>query len=309
MTTRTGPAEASAASAVPLGATPTAPADAPPVPADLQPGTVTRLSPLVRRVVAPNPGLMTGPGTNTYLVGADGEPAIVVDPGPDIEQHLDVVASCGPVGWIVVTHTHLDHSPGAPPLSERTGAPILAFAPRDGLGPDELLVHGQEVGDGTRLEAVHTPGHASNHLCFWLRSERLLFSGDHIMSGSTVVISPPDGDMAVYLESLRAVRRLDAAAIAPGHGSLITDPLAVIDGYLSHRLAREAQILDTLRFAGMVDLDALVAAVYPEIAPGLVPMAKRTAWAHLRKLAAEGRVHTVDVDVDTGAWAVVPEGA
>ncbi|MDP1804593.1 MAG: MBL fold metallo-hydrolase, partial [Acidimicrobiales bacterium] len=166
-------------------------------------GVASALSPLVRRIVAPNPGKMTGPGTNTYLVGID--EIVVIDPGPDIESHLDAIAGCGGdrIRWIACTHTHPDHSPGAAGLKARTGADVLAFDGRDDLVIDRALGDGDMI-EATEftLRAVHTPGHASNHLCFLLEQERVLFSGDHIMNGSTVVIRPPDGDMAVYLEQL-----------------------------------------------------------------------------------------------------------
>ena len=209
------------------------------------------LSPLVRRIVAPNPGLMTGPGTNTYLVGID--EIAVIDPGPDDPEHLDAIAGCGGdrIRWIVCTHTHPDHSPGAAGLKARTGAEVLAWDSRDGLEVDQKIKGGHRI-EATefRLLAVHTPGHASNHLCYLLEEEHMLFSGDHIMQGSTVVISPPDGNMTQYLESLAAVRAIRLRSIAPGHGHLIEDPKAVIDEYIEHRLAREQQILDLLVRAG-----------------------------------------------------------
>src|SRR3954470_10149517 len=174
---------------------------------DLTPGVPSALSPLVRRIVAPNPGPFTGPGTNTYLVGID--EVAVIDPGPDDEAHLDAIAGAGSgrIRWILCTHTHPDHSPGAAGLKERTGAEILSFADRDGLVCDRHLADGDTV-EGTEftLRAVHTPGHASNHLCFLLERERLLFTGDHVMDGSTVVISPPDGDMGEYLASLQRLQ-------------------------------------------------------------------------------------------------------
>ena len=215
----------------------------------LVPGVASALSPLVRRIVAPNPGMMTGPGTNTYLVGID--EIVVVDPGPDDKGHLDAIAGCGGdrIRWIVCTHTHPDHSPGAAGLQARTGAEVLAYDARDDLAIDRPLSDGDVI-EATEfvLRAVHTPGHASNHLCFVLEQERLLFSGDHIMEGSTVVISPPDGDMAVYLASLERVKTLRPRlrTIAPGHGHLIDDPAVRLAGYITHRLEREAAILAAL---------------------------------------------------------------
>ena len=204
-----------------------------PAPKPLVTGVASALSPMVRRVLAPNPGVMTGPGTNTYLVGID--EVAVIDPGVDDESHLDAIVGCGGdrIRWILCTHTHPDHSPGAAPLKKRTGAEVLAFASRDGLEVDTEITEGFRI-EATefRLRAVHTPGHASNHLCYLLEEERLLFSGDHIMQGSTVVIAPPDGDMAAYLDSLERIRSMRLRCIAPGHGHLIDDPRSIIDEYI-----------------------------------------------------------------------------
>src|SRR5438045_6103 len=234
-----------------------------PAPKPVVPGVASELSPMVRRVLAPNPGVMTGPGTNTYLVGID--EVAVIDPAIDDAGHLDAIVGCGGdrIRWIFCTHTHPDHSPGAAALKERTGAEVLAFDARDGLEVDTAIEDGYQI-EATefRLSAVHTPGHASNHLCYLLEEERLLFSGDHIMQGSTVVIAPPDGDMALYLQSLERVRSLRLRSIAPGHGYLITDPNAVIDEYLSHRLDRERQVLDAVA-AGDRTTAEIVARLYP----------------------------------------------
>jgi len=258
---------------------------------ELVPGVARALSPMVRRIVAPNPGLMTGPGTNTYLVGID--EVAVIDPGPDDDSHREAIIGCAGdrIHWVAVTHTHSDHSPGVAALAEATGAEVLAFDERDGLAIDRSLADGDVI-EGTefRLTAVHTPGHASNHLCYLLQQERLLFSGDHIMQGSTVVIAPPDGDMAAYLEQLRRLRELKLRAIAPGHGELIEDPVAKIDEYLTHRAAREQAIASALRSAGTAGVDDLVATVYVDVAEELHPVARLSVWAHLRKLASEGHV-------------------
>jgi glyoxylase-like metal-dependent hydrolase (beta-lactamase superfamily II) len=219
----------------------------------------------------------------------------------------------GRLRWILVTHTHIDHSPLSAALKERTGAQIVAFGPAPKLqshvgttaaldahdaafAPDRVLSDGDSVDTGEmRITAVHTPGHTSNHLCFELDGTGLLFSGDHVMSGSTVVIAPPDGDMAVYLESLEKVREREVRRIAPGHGDIIEDPAGVLDGYLRHRREREAQILRELgasdpeqgaRIAG------LVSAIYVDVPPELHPVARFSVWAHLRKLLAEGRART-----------------
>ena len=272
--------------------------EAPPPP-EIIPGVARALSPLVRRIVAANPGIMTGPGTNTYLVGID--EIAVIDPGPDDDDHLDAIAGCGGdrIRWILATHTHKDHSPGIAGLKKRTGAEVLAFDERDDLVIDRALADGDRV-EATefRLTAVHTPGHASNHLCYLLEEERLLFSGDHVMEGSTVVIRPPDGDMAVYLDSLARIRSLrpPLRAIAPGHGHVIDDPAKVIDYYVEHRAEREQALLQALQHAGKATIDDLVATVYTDVDEERHPIARHTVHAHLRKLKTEGKAKGKDLD-------------
>jgi glyoxylase-like metal-dependent hydrolase (beta-lactamase superfamily II) len=277
-------------------------ADAP-QPKPIVHGVASALSPLVRRIVAPNPSMMTGPGTNTYLVGID--EIVVVDPGPDIESHLDAIAGCGGdrIRWIVCTHTHEDHSPGVAGLKARTGAEVLAFDARDDLEIDRPMADGDVI-EATEfvLRAIHTPGHASNHLCFLLEQERMLFSGDHIMEGSTVVIAPPDGDMGAYLRSLDRLTSLRPRlkSIAPGHGHLIEAPAAKIEEYVTHRLAREAQVLDTLARTGTTTIEALVKEIYADVPEALHVMAGFSVWAHLRKLVDDGKVTGDALD---GEWA------
>ena len=267
---------------------PTAPAD-PARPVTLAPGVV--------RVTAPNPGMMTGPGTNSYLVGTS--ELAVVDPGPDEPSHVDalVEAGRGRIRWIVVTHTHLDHAPAAAPLAERTGAEVIGFGPRDDFLPDQSVEEGFELaGDGFCLRALHTPGHASNHLCWELLGEQMLFSGDHVMQGSTVVVAPPDGDMAGYLSSLERLVTLDPPlrSIAPGHGSLIDDPDAVVRALVAHRLEREEKVRHALRSAGRATVDELVPIVYDDVVEALYPVARFSLWAHLRKLRADGEASATD---------------
>jgi glyoxylase-like metal-dependent hydrolase (beta-lactamase superfamily II) len=268
-------------------------------------GVASALSPLVRRIVAPNPSMMTGPGTNTYLAGID--EIVVVDPGPDIESHLDAIAGCGGdrIRWIVCTHTHEDHSPGVAGLKERTGAEVLAFDARDDLVIDRPMGDGDVI-EATEfvLRAIHTPGHASNHLCFLLEQERMLFSGDHIMEGSTVVIAPPDGDMAAYLRSLDRLTALRPRlrSIAPGHGHLIEKPAAKIEEYVTHRLAREAQVLDVLERAGTTTIEPIVKEIYADVPEELHVMAGYSVWAHLLKLVEDGKAKGDALD---GEWSAV----
>jgi glyoxylase-like metal-dependent hydrolase (beta-lactamase superfamily II) len=280
----------------------------PPPPKPLVTGVASALSPMVRRILAPNPGVMTGPGTNTYLVGID--EVVVLDPGPDEDGHLDAILGCGGdrIRWVVCTHTHPDHHPLTARLAKATGAEVLAYDSRDGLAVDRELRDGDLI-EATefRLRAVHTPGHASNHLCFLVEEERLLFSGDHVMQGSTVVIAPPDGDMAEYLVSLHRLRSLrpPLRAIAPGHGHLIEDPATALDELIAHRLERERQVLATLDgLGGRATPAELAAVIYPDLVEELVPRARQTVHAHLRKLGDEGRVGSDDPDDEGSAWAV-----
>lgn len=278
----------------------------------LEPGLVVSLSERLRRVLCPNPSVMTGPGTNTYVVGTDD--LVVIDPGPDLVEHIEAVAAVGEradgsnsINRILCTHTHGDHSPGAARLAELTGAEVLAYTDRDGLVCDRHLVDRDVVsGTGFSLRAIHTPGHASNHLCFLLEEESILLSGDHVMDGSTVVITPLDGDMGQYLAAVQ--RLLDwtpaFAAIAPAHGHLITDPRAKLDEYLTHRLDRERQVADALSVAGRggADTGELVAAIYTDVPEFLHPVARFSVWAHLRKLADEGRANATDPDDANARW-------
>ena len=275
----------------------------PPAPEVLEPGVARALSPMVRRIVAPNPGPMTGPGTNTYLIGID--EVVVVDPGPEDASHLDAILGCGGdrIRWVALTHHHPDHAPGAVALCERTGAELLAFGRREGVRPDRRLADGERI-EATefRLRAVHTPGHSSDHICYFLEEERMLLSGDHIMEGSTVVIRPPDGDMTAYLESLAKVRALRLRSIAPGHGRLIERPNELIDWYIAHRLEREAKVVDALSDAGRATVDQLVPVVYAEVPEVLYPVARHSLHAHLLKLADDGRVEGRTL---TGKWTFV----
>ncbi|MFN8038519.1 MAG: MBL fold metallo-hydrolase [Acidimicrobiales bacterium] len=273
-----------------------------PAPEPLVPGVARALSPMVRRIVAPNPGIYTGPGTNTYLVGID--EIVVVDPAVDDPSHLDAIIGCGGdrIRWIAVTHTHIDHATGAAALAERTGAEVLGFGAKDGFKPDRRLRDGDVV-DSTefRLRAIHTPGHASNHLCYLVEEERMLLSGDHINSSATVVIRPPDGDMVAYLDSLAALRKLRLRSIAPGHGHLIENPGETIDWYIEHRNEREAKVLAALTEAGSAKIDQLIPVVYDDVDEERWPIARYSLHAHLLKLVGEGKVSGKTL---TGKWSV-----
>jgi glyoxylase-like metal-dependent hydrolase (beta-lactamase superfamily II) len=269
------------------------------------PGVAARIDELVVRMTAPNPGVMTGPGTNAYIVGCN--ELALIDPGPYSESHLAALLQA--VGtqlkWILCTHTHLDHSPGARVLKKVTGARIAGYpaVPDDGrqdtgFAPDRPLRDGDCVElDGLRLRAIHTPGHASNHLCYLLEQRKLLFTGDHVMQGSTVVISPPNGDMQAYLQSLERLLVLDIATIAPGHGHIIETPHAEARRLIAHRLKREQKVVDALSEKGMGTLDELLPLVYSDTPPRLHPVARRSLHAHLVKLQRENRVVESD-----GAW-------
>ena len=267
---------------------------------DIVAGRAVRLSPHVLRVTAHNPGVMTGPGTNSYLVGA-GDHWAVIDPGPDLAEHqqalLDAVAAVhGRITRILVTHTHRDHSPGAAALALATGAPVwgqVAAHPQwqdESFAPQREPQHGERIAlaPGVTLRVLHTPGHASNHLCYLLEEEKTLFTGDHVMQGSTVVINPPDGDMAAYLRALQALLDEDLDWLAPGHGFLVDQPHAVLRALIAHRLRREARVRDALREAGAGSLDDLVLLAYADVPPALHPVARRSLLAHLLKLQADG---------------------
>ncbi len=280
---------------------------------DIAAGRAVRLSPRVLRVTAPNPGVMTGPGTNSYLVA---DPLLnrwtVIDPGPADADHLAALlaAAPGPIERIVVTHTHRDHSPGAAALAAATGAPVLGRLPDFAVGQDPSFaptIHlaGSEtivLGAHATLRVIHTPGHASNHLCYLLEEEKTLFTGDHVMQGSTVVINPPDGEMAAYLDALRALLAIDLDWLAPGHGFLVAQPHEAISALIRHRLAREAKVLAALQSLAAdsaASIERLVAAAYADTPLALHPLAQRSLLAHLRKLQADGLALE-----DSGRWAL-----
>jgi glyoxylase-like metal-dependent hydrolase (beta-lactamase superfamily II) len=259
-------------------------------------GEVYSISERVRRITAPNPSVMTGPGTNSYVIG--NESLAVLDPGPDIAGHIDALIRLvgAKLRWILCKHTHLDHSPAAKALHEATGAQVIGRSPPGDGRQDLTFEPDWEMHDGERLEApgftlraLHTPGHASNHLCYFLEEERLLFTGDHVMQGSTVVITPPDGSMLDYLAALERLLAIDIARFAPGHGHVIETPHDEVRRLVKHRLGREDKVLAALRKAGRGDLDKLVLLAYDDVSEKLHPVARRSLLAHLLKLEHEGR--------------------
>jgi glyoxylase-like metal-dependent hydrolase (beta-lactamase superfamily II) len=263
---------------------------------DLVPGVPVRVAPGVQRVIAPNASALTGPGTNSYVLGDP--PCAILDPGPDQPAHLEALLACVPAPrWVFCTHTHRDHSPLARRIAARTGARLVGRAPPgDGrqdetFAPDEQPVDDQAWPLGSAaLRAIATPGHASNHVCYLLQPGGLLFSGDHILDGVTPVILAPDGDMQSYLASLARLRAYPIERIAPGHGRVLLQPFAVIDAIVAHRAAREARVIAALPAAGAgATLDELLPVVYAEVARSLWPMARLSLTASLVKLEREGR--------------------
>ena len=271
-----------------------------------RPDRVVKLHPLVRRVLADNPSPFTYWGTQTYIVGDDNGVA-VIDPGPDLEPHVDAIVEAiggAPVVALVCTHTHRDHSPATRALKQRTAAPIIGCAPLalDDSGPradaafdveytpDRVLGDGEAIGGkGWTLRAVATPGHTSNHLCFELPQAAALFTGDHVMGWSTTVVSPPDGDMAAYMASLDLLMQRDDAIYYPAHGDPIEQPQRFVRGLAGHRKHREGQILRLLDEGERV-IPNLVEKMYVGVDPKLHPAAGRSVLTHLIDLEARGVV-------------------
>jgi glyoxylase-like metal-dependent hydrolase (beta-lactamase superfamily II) len=263
----------------------------------LAPGKCIALAPGVRRIVAGNAGMMTGPGTNTYLLGE--REVTVVDPGPQDARHLDVIleAAGAPIRWIAVTHTHRDHSPLVAELAQRTGAQIIGLPPpADGRQDESFLPH-RMPRDAERLmlgdcsvTAIHTPGHASNCVCYLLEREGLLITGDHVLEGVSPVILPPDGDMSAYMASLEKLFSYDFERIAPGHGDLMGQAKQVIEALRAHRLAREDKVLRGVRSLHSATLDTLTPLVYDDVPVDRHAWARLTLQAHLIKLVREARL-------------------
>ncbi len=273
---------------------------------DVRYGAVQQVSPLVRRVIANNPSKYSYRGTGTYIVG-HGDVA-VIDPGPALDEHRDALKAAlegERVRAILITHCHSDHSPLASWLREYTGAPTIAYAEHGEVDteadeesdvkieesidvafmPDVRATDASIVAraDGWTLRAAHTPGHTSNHLCFALDEEQALFTGDHVMGWSTTVVSPPDGDMRAYMDSLRKVIARGDRTLWPTHGNPVTDPAPFLEAYLAHRVEREEQVLAQVR-AGVGTIEAIVKVLYASVREELHKPAGRSVLSHLVKL-------------------------
>jgi glyoxylase-like metal-dependent hydrolase (beta-lactamase superfamily II) len=275
-------------------------------------GACDRLTPLIRRVVANNPGPFTFLGTGTYIIG-NGDSVAVIDPGPDMDDHLQAILKATEgerITHIFVTHNHLDHSPLAKPLQALTGAVTYGCPLNGPLGSDSesdirmeagddrgfvadvgVCDGGTFQGDGWTIEAIATPGHTSNHVCYALHEEKALFSGDHIMGWSTTVISPPDGDMGDYFDSLDRIKARGFSTLWPTHGPPITEPGPFIQAYIDHRRNREAQILAAIG-QGLTRIKAMVPVLYKDVDPRLHPAAAHSVLAHTLHLVSEGRLTT-----------------
>jgi glyoxylase-like metal-dependent hydrolase (beta-lactamase superfamily II) len=268
-------------------------------------------SDLVGRVLGLNPGMMTGPGTNTYLVGR--RDPVLIDTGAGVPDYVPLLERyLGQRGWtqparVILTHRHRDHLGGVLQLRARfPGLSVAKMIHRDAGLPEPIddLRDGATIeGDGVTLTAVHTPGHASDHLCFYLAEERALFTGDVVLGGSTTVIPSDDGDLLDYMASLRRLLGLDVRRIYPAHGPVIEDGPARIREYIEHRLLRERQILEALG-DGLHTIPAMVARIYADVSPALHPMAAMSVESHLRKLAREGRARETVVPGAPSRWEV-----
>ncbi|MBX3506230.1 MAG: MBL fold metallo-hydrolase [Parvibaculum sp.] len=273
-------------------------------------GDCDEVSPLIRRVVAKNPSAFTYKGTGSYIIG-HGDVA-VIDPGPMLGEHVEALLRAlegETVSHILITHTHSDHSPAAEPLKALTGAETYAFGPHgsgqhglddvqveeDGdmeFKPDVEVRHGDIIeGDGWTVECVYTPGHTSNHMCFALKEEKALFTGDHVMGWSTSIVSPPDGNMEQYMASLRLLLKRDDEIYWPTHGPAITDPKPFVRSFIAHREDRERQIMEQLA-AGRTRIQDMVPIMYAAVDKKLYPAAARSVLAHMEHLVARGVVRT-----------------
>ena len=274
---------------------------------DFEYGKAEVLAPGIIRVIANNPGPFTFHGTGTYILGTGS--VAVIDPGPDDEAHIDAILACLPgetVSHILVTHTHMDHSPGCRLLQAKTGAPTYAYGPHGAgkmeqgvqveeggdmdFAPDHLATHGQIIEGGDwSVECVYTPGHTSNHLCFQLQEQKALFTGDHVMGWSTSIISPPDGDMADYMVSLELLLERDDEIYWPTHGPCIDEPKAHVRAYIAHRLEREQQIINCIE-GGTFKIREMVPLMYKDTPEFMYPAAARSVLAAMENLVKKGTV-------------------
>ncbi|HCY05067.1 MAG TPA: MBL fold metallo-hydrolase [Gammaproteobacteria bacterium] len=274
---------------------------------DFEYGQVDTLAPGIRRVIANNPGPFTFSGTGTYILGT-GKVA-VIDPGPDDQEHIDAILAAlegESISHILVTHTHMDHSPGCKKLQAACDAPTYAYG-RHGAGkieqginveeggdmdfdPDHLVRHGDIIEGGDwSVECVYTPGHTSNHMCFALREQKALFSGDHVMGWSTSIVSPPDGDMSEYMDSLELLLDRDDVIYWPTHGPCIEEPKAHVRAFIQHRQEREQQIIDCLE-QGIFNIREMVPAMYHDTPEFMYPAAARSVLAAMDNLLKKQRV-------------------
>lgn len=271
--------------------------------------TLIKIADGVHRITAANPSVMTAEGTNTYLLGT--KHIAVVDPGPLLPSHTQAImagaaALGGSIDYIIVTHTHMDHSPGALPLQAATGAKMLGRSADDHQFQDETFRPDIELHEGFTLatdefslRAIHTPGHVANHYCLLEENTQLLFTGDHIMNGSTVVVVPPSGDMADYIASLEKLLSYPVAMLGPAHGDVMHDAEAVISSLIRHRLIRETKVVKALAQQGPSLIDDLVPVVYDDVHEDMHGVAYYSLWAHLEKLQKEQRAQLND-----NVWAL-----
>jgi len=264
---------------------------------------------IIQRITASNGSDFTGAGTNSYLIGT--EDMTLVDPGPKIDAHLSNLLKLGKnkIKRILVTHTHPDHSPGAKVLADKLKIPLMGrLVTKDDsrqdrtFKPDQVLDHGDIIQtDEYTIEVIHTPGHASNHLCYLIVEEETMLTGDHIMNGSTVVIAHPDGSMREYLDSLALLKNYKFTRIGPGHGDFLGDPFAVVDWIIAHRLERESKVVKKLQLISPCNSKTLVKEVYDDVDERLHPIALWSLEAHLAKLLED---KIAAFDADEKAWSL-----
>jgi len=275
---------------------------------------LVRVSDRVRRITSPNAGPMTGAGTNGYVVGE--RELAVIDPGPLDEAHLEALIEQvdGRIRWIYATHTHRDHSPAARYLAERTGGELIGCVMDDDGHQDLSFNPARNICDGEvlttsefTLEAVATPGHVGNHFCFWLPEDKMMFTGDHLMQGTTVVIIPPSGCMLKYIASLEKLNDYPIQFLAPGHGHVMGEAKSVVTSLIRHRLMRETKVVSGLKTLGKTSMLDLVKEVYKDVDVSLHPIALYSLWAHLLKLEQEQRAvqeNQLDQSFEHSVWVL-----